>query len=137
MSVDVDDIVALGGELHPATIYSAYEKGIFPWPMEGLGAIPWFCPKRRAIVDFKDLHIPRSLGGMRGKLPLTFTRDAAFERVITLCATVPREDGGTWITDEVISGYTELHRWGHAHSVEAWEEGELVGGVYGVEASGY
>lgn len=137
MSVDADDIVALGGDFRPETLLAAYERGIFPWPMEGLGAIPWFCPRRRAIVDFKDLHIPRSLARAQKKLPMTFTFDAAFERVITSCATVPRPDGGTWITDEVISGYTKLHRRGHAHSVEAWEDGSIVGGVYGVEASGY
>lgn len=137
MSVDVDDIVALGGDFSPETILSAYERGIFPWPMEGLGVIPWFCPRRRAIVDFNDLHIPRSLARARRKMPYTFTFDAAFERVIRLCATVPREDGGTWITEELIVGYTALHDLGHAHSVEAWEGDELVGGVYGVEASGY
>lgn len=137
MSVDVDDIVALGGDFRPNTILSAYERGIFPWPMEGLGVIPWFCPRKRAIVDFKDLHIPRSLARARRKLPFRFSIDEAFREVIMACATVPRADGGTWITDEVIEGYTALHALGHAHSVEVWEGEELVGGVYGVHPGGY
>jgi leucyl/phenylalanyl-tRNA--protein transferase len=137
MSVDVDDIVALGGDFRVDTILSAYERGIFPWPIDGLGVLPWFCPKRRAIVEFDELHLPRSLARARKKIPLTFTIDAAFEQVIRYCASVPRPDGGTWITREVIDGYTALHKAGRAHSVEAWEDGAICGGIYGVEASGY
>jgi leucyl/phenylalanyl-tRNA--protein transferase len=137
MSVDVGDIVAVGGDFKPATLISAYRRGIFPWPIDGLPLLPWFCPKRRAVVDFDELHVPRSLARMRRRLPLRFTIDAAFERVIRHCATVPRGDDGTWITPAVIAGYTTLHKLGHAHSVEAWEDDELVGGVYGVDGDGY
>lgn len=138
MAVDESDIVAVGGALEPETLLSAYSRGIFPWPMESLAFIPWFCPKRRAVVDFDSLHISRSLARARRKLPYRCTIDLAFERVIRLCANVPRGDGGgTWISDEVIEGYTALHALGFAHSVETWEGDELIGGVYGVEASGY
>lgn len=137
MAVDESDIVAVGGTLDPETLLSAYSRGIFPWPMEGLSFIPWFCPKRRAVVDFDSLHVGRSLARARKNLPFRCTVDTAFRRVIHLCANVPRGDGGTWITDEVIQGYTALHDLGFAHSVETWEGSELVGGVYGVEASGY
>lgn len=138
MSVDVNDIVALGGDFHPDTVLSAYRRGIFPWPMEGVALLPWFCPKARAVVDFAELHIPRSLARARRKLPFRFSIDAAFDRVIHACATVPRDDDGTWITPQVIEAYTTLHRMGHAHSVEAWDEaGDLVGGVYGVDGDGY
>jgi leucyl/phenylalanyl-tRNA--protein transferase len=137
MSVDVGDIVAVGGDFKPITLISAYRRGIFPWPIDGLPLLPWFCPKRRAVVEFEELHIPRSLARARRKLPFRFSIDAAFPDVIRHCATVPRADQGTWITQEVITGYTELHKLGHAHSVEVWEGDELVGGVYGVEADGY
>jgi leucyl/phenylalanyl-tRNA--protein transferase len=137
MSVDVGDIVAVGGDFKPTTLITAYRKGIFPWPIDGLPLLPWFCPKRRAVVEFEELHIPRSLARARRKLPFRFSIDEAFEAVIGHCATVPRADQGTWISQEVITGYAALHRHGHAHSVEVWEGEELVGGVYGVEADGY
>lgn len=138
MAIDESDIVAVGGNFKPETLLSAYGRGIFPWPIEGLTFIPWFCPKRRAVVDFDSLHVSRSLARARRKLPFRCSIDRAFGRVIQLCAGVPRGgESGTWITDEVISGYTALHEMGFAHSVETWEGAELVGGVYGVEANGY
>jgi leucyl/phenylalanyl-tRNA--protein transferase len=137
MSVDVGDIVAVGGDFKPTTLITAYRRGVFPWPIDGLPLLPWFCPKRRAVVDFEELHVPRSLARARRKLSFRFSLDAAFPAVIQHCATVPRADQGTWISQEVITGYTALHKLGHAHSVEVWEGEELVGGVYGVEADGY
>lgn len=137
MTVDAGDIYAVGGDFKPATLIAAYRRGIFPWPIDGLPLLPWFCPKRRAVVDFDELHIPRSLARARRKLPFRLSIDAAFEDVIRHCATVPRADQGTWISQEVITGYTALHKLGHAHSVEVWEDTTLVGGVYGVEADGY
>lgn len=137
MSVDAGDIVAVGGDFKPATLISAYRRGIFPWPIDDLPLLPWFCPKRRAVVDFDELHVPRSLARARRKLPFRFSIDAAFEAVIGHCASVPRADQGTWISADVIKGYTALHKQGHAHSVEVWAGDDLVGGVYGVEADGY
>lgn len=138
MSVDADDIVALGGDLSPRTLVAAYRKGIFPWPISGLPEIPWFCPKERAILDFSLIHIPRSLRRELRKSTLRVTVDQAFEQVIRYCAEVPRPgQDGTWITDELLLAYLELHKRGYAHSVETWDEsGKLVGGIYGVCVDG-
>jgi leucyl/phenylalanyl-tRNA--protein transferase len=130
-----DDIVAVGGEAQPEVLLQAYRRGIFPWPVEGYPLL-WFCPKVRAVLEFRDLHVPRRLERERKVSGLRFTLDRDFGAVIRACAKVPRPDGGTWITPEIVRGYTELHRLGHAHSVEAWDGGALVGGLYGVDAGG-
>jgi leucyl/phenylalanyl-tRNA--protein transferase len=131
-----DGVVAVGGRPEPALLAEAYARGIFPWPVEGYPLL-WFSPAERALLFFDELHVPRSLARERRRTRLAFTVDRAFERVITACATVERADErGTWITPWMIRGYCEFHRRGHAHSVEAWEGGELVGGVYGVDAGG-
>ena len=97
----------------------------------------WFSPPERAVLDFEELHVPRRLARERRRTRLRFTIDRAFERVIRACSSVERaHERGTSITPEVIAGYCEFHRRGHAHSVEAWEGEELVGGVYGVDAGG-
>jgi leucyl/phenylalanyl-tRNA--protein transferase len=138
MTIDADDIVAVGGTLEPHVLVEAYRRGVFPWPIEGLPVLPWFCPKERAIVDFELIHVPRSLARSLRKSGLVCTVDAAFDRVIEHCAGVPRPgQDGTWITPELMAAYKELYRMGHAHSVEAWEGDELVGGIYGVEVDGY
>ncbi len=131
-----EGIVAIGGRPTTANLLSAYRQGIFPWPIEGW-PLPWFCPPERAVLEFKDLHIPRRLARFRKRESFTFTIDQNFSGVIRGCAdaTRPNEDG-TWITVEMIRAYIEMHRAGHAHSVEAWENGELVGGMYGVDAGG-
>jgi leucyl/phenylalanyl-tRNA--protein transferase len=92
----------------------------------------------RAVLEFDELHIPRSLRKVAKKANFTFTIDRAFHRVINSCAKVKRKgQRGTWIIEEVIESYTELHRLGYAHSVEVWDEnGTLVGGLYGVDAGG-
>lgn len=131
------DVVSFGTPLTVENVREAYIKGIFPWYMRGI-PLPWHCPEERAIIDFQDLHIPRSLQRARNKNEFTFTMDKAFERVITECSRIPRRhEKGTWITEDFIRVYTELHGEGMAHSVEAWSnEGELVGGIYGVDAGG-
>jgi len=100
--------------------------------------LPWYCPEKRAILEFAELHVPSSLERARRKNLFTFTIDKDFKSVIKNCSGVERAgEKGTWITDEFIEAYTELHRAGTAHSVEAWDlEGNLVGGVYGVDAGG-
>ena len=132
----VEGIVALGGELSVANLLRAYRQGIFPWPMEGW-PMPWCCPEERAIIEFRDLHVSRRLARYRKSAPFRFTIDRDFAGVIRACARARRPEGeGTWITPEVIRAYTELHRAGYAHSVEAWEGETLVGGLYGVNAGG-
>ena len=131
------DVVSFGDPLTQENLVDAYRKGIFPWHMDGV-PLPWYCPERRAILRFKDLHIPRSLEKERRKNRFTFTIDKDFGAVITECSKAPREgQKGTWITSRFIEAFTQLHESGMAHSVEAWdEEGNLAGGLYGVDAGG-
>lgn len=131
------DVISFGDELKIENLIEAYTKGVFPWHMKGV-PLPWFCPEKRAILEFSELHIPRSLDKGRRKGLLEFTIDKAFPAVIKECSLATRNgQKGTWITDEFIERYTELFDLGHVHSIEAWDEnGELAGGLYGVDASG-
>lgn len=136
MSTSSDDIVALGGNLEPATLREAYRNGVFPWPAEDLPLL-WFCPRERAILEYDRLHVGRSLARARRQAPFTFTIDGAFEDVILHCAAEPRPgQDGTWITDDMVEAYVRLHHLGIAHSVETWHDGQLVGGLYGVDTDG-
>ena len=136
MSTGSDDIVAIGGNLEPETLIRAYESGVFPWPTDGLPLL-WFCPRERAVLEFRSMHVSRSLTRARRRLPFRCTIDRSFDAVIQHCAEIPRADqDGTWITPEMIDGYRELHRRGIAHSIEVWDGARLVGGVYGVDAGG-
>jgi leucyl/phenylalanyl-tRNA--protein transferase len=136
-----DGIVAFGDDLHPDSLILAYRSGIFPWPIEGL-PLPWFCPPRRAILEFRSIHISRSLRRARRLTKLRLSVDNAFEKVIDACAHTSRldkrtgEEAGTWITPEMIAAYTRLHQLGYAHSAEAWEGDNLVAGLYGVSVAG-
>ncbi len=131
------DVVAFGTPLTPETVAEAYRKGIFPWYMRAV-PLPWYCPEQRAILEFNDLHISRSLAKVQRQSPFTFTIDRDFEAVMHACADVKRPDqGGTWITKDFLKVYGELHLRGMAHSVEAWDaQGNLAGGLYGVDAGG-
>ena len=132
----IDGIVALGGPLTTTNLLRAYCRGIFPWPINEY-VLPWCCPEERGILEFNDVHIPRRLARTRQKSTFHFTIDHSFRQVITNCATVKRQhESGTWITPRMIRAYCELHRQGHAHSVEVWEGTALVGGIYGVDACG-
>jgi leucyl/phenylalanyl-tRNA---protein transferase len=124
--------------LNPENLLHAYRQGIFPWMVEEYPFVPWFCPPQRAILEFAELHVPRSLRKARAKADYTFTIDRSFDEVINACAVTRRKgQRGTWITDEVFESYREMHRLGCAHSVEAWDaEGNLVGGLYGVDPGG-
>lgn len=131
----IGDVVYVGGELTNENLLLAYRNGIFPWPYQGW--LPWVCPEIRAILEFKNLHIPRSLRKIQKRSTFTFTIDKAFESVINACAIVPRaHEDGTWITQQMTRAYIQLHKDGHAHSVETWEDGVLVGGLYGVDSGG-
>ncbi|MFI5395280.1 MAG: leucyl/phenylalanyl-tRNA--protein transferase [Candidatus Binatia bacterium] len=131
-----DGVVAIGGDLHPQTLLLAYRQGIFPWPVPGYPLL-WFCPAERGVLEFQDLHVPRSLLRAQRASTLRFTIDEAFPQVIRACAGAPRpEQDGTWITPQVIRAYIRLHGMGIAHSVEAWNAELLVGGIYGVEVDG-
>jgi leucyl/phenylalanyl-tRNA--protein transferase len=125
--------------MHPDSLLLAYRHGIFPWPIEGAPALTWFSPLERGVLDFAEIHRPRSLRRFAAKNPYRFTFDRAFEQVISACQAAHRPDQpGTWITDELKNAYIDFHKAGHAHSVEAWSShsGELVGGMYGVYLDG-
>ncbi len=135
-SANSDGIVAVGGDLHPHSLLLAYRQGIFPWPVEGFPLL-WFCPAQRGVLEFGELHLPRSLARARRQTALRFSIDAAFPQVIRGCAETPRPgQEGTWISAEIIAAYVRLHRMGIAHSVEAWRGTRLVGGLYGVDVDG-
>lgn len=132
-------LVALDYNLSPERLISAYRHGIFPWPDSSpFSPIPWVCPPRRAILEFDRLHVPRNLRkSQRALAGLRFSIDEAFENVITACAGARRPgQRGTWITPAMVAAYVQLHRRGHAHSVEAWADRDLVGGLYGVSSAG-
>lgn len=131
------DIVCFGAELTTANLRRAYRAGIFPWHIDGL-PLPWYCPEKRAILEFSELHVPKSLEKERRKEKFTFTIDTAFRRVIEACAGAERAgEAGTWITPDFVEVYTRLHENDMAHCVEVWDkQEELVGGLYGVDAGG-
>nr|WP_314264587.1 leucyl/phenylalanyl-tRNA--protein transferase [uncultured Moellerella sp.] len=121
-------LLAIGGDLTPERLKSAYYHGIFPWfnPQE----LPlWWSPDPRAVLLKDELHISRSMQKLIKKRPFTVTINHAFDQVIDACSV---RSEGTWIVPEVRSGYKALHRLGLAHSVEAWHQDKLVGGLYGV-----
>jgi len=112
-------------------VINAYAQGIFPMP-DYMGRIRWYAPDPRAILEHDHLHISHSLRTTLGKRIYEVRMDTAFESVMRCCAA--RED--TWINEVFIATYTQLHYAGIAHSVEAWKDGELVGGLYGVALGG-
>jgi leucyl/phenylalanyl-tRNA--protein transferase len=132
-------LVALDFDLNPDRVASAYRHGIFPWPESTADhPIPWVCPPRRAILDFADLHVPKSLRKLHQKSThLRRTVDTSFDAVIAACAAAPRRgQAGTWIIPPMVAAYTELHRRGVVHSVELWDGNDLVAGLYGVAVAG-
>ena len=131
-----DGLLAVGGDLEPARLLLAYSMGIFPWYSEGL-PILWHSPDPRFVLFLDELRVGRSLKKVAKKRPFTLKMDTAFEEVIDGCSATPRPgQAGTWITHEMREGYCRLHELGFAHSVEAWDGDELVGGLYGVALGG-
>lgn len=133
---DENGIVAVGGDTHPNRLLEAYRQGIFPWPHEGLPLL-WFSPDPRFVLEPKNLRISRSLKKAIQKSQLIIKTDQDFESVMTNCASVKRsEQSGTWITKEMTEGYLGLHQMGYAHSIEGYENHDLVGGLYGISLGG-
>ena len=128
-----DGLVAVGGDFSVERLLLGYRSGLFPWTAT---PITWWSPNPRAVFEFDRFHVSRSLERSLRKGGFDVTFDQDFPAVIQACAEVPREDHATWIMPEFIAAYTALHRAGHAHSVEVWRAGELVGGVYGVSVGG-
>ncbi len=135
-AAEPDGLLAVGGDLEPERLLLAYAQGIFPWYDEGL-PILWHSPDPRMVLLPHELHVSRSLARTLRRKTFALTLDGAFARVIAACAETPRRRGeGTWITPEMRAAYLRLHEQGFAHSAEAWREGELAGGVYGVALGG-
>ena len=128
-----DDIIAIGGNLSPGMLLSAYEQGIFPWygPED---PILWQSPNPRCLIFPDKLHISSSMNKIFKNRIFDITLDEDFNGVIRGCAMTarPGQEGGTWISNDIIEAYTELHRLGWVHSAEAWQDGILAGGCYGV-----
>ena len=128
-----DGLLAIGGDLSSATLISAYSQGIFPW-YDNSTPILWWSPDPRAIMELNNLYISKRLSRTirQGKFKTTINQN--FRGVMEGCAHRPYE--GTWITLDVINAYQNLHAMGYAHSVEAWLDDRLVGGIYGVSIGG-
>lgn len=124
-------LLAAGGDLSPNRLLAAYRLGIFPWYEVGQ-PILWWSPDPRAVLFLDDFHVSRRLARRMRVSNLQFTLDSAFEQVVEACAGPRNGQFGTWITPEMKAAYGTLHRLGHAHSVECWQEGTLIGGVYGL-----
>jgi len=131
------DVIAVGTDFRPGTLLAAYRAGIFPWPQgasRGRELVAWFSPDPRALLPLDALHWSRSLRRTLRHHPYAVTVDAAFPATMIACGAERAE--GTWITPEVIAGYTRLHELGWAHSVEVWNDRDLVGGIYGIAIGG-
>jgi leucyl/phenylalanyl-tRNA--protein transferase len=133
--LDDSGLVALGGKLEPETLISAYRSGIFPWSSDPV--LSWWSPDPRAIFDLATWRPHRTIMRTARREGWQFTADRAFTDVMRGCAEASADRPATWITDEFIRSYSELHRRGLAHSVEVWEGDALVGGLYGVALGGF
>ena len=129
-----ENLVDIGGELNVTTLLAGYRSGAFPWTVH---PVTWWSPDPRAIIDFETFHPSRSLLKFLRKAPFQITVNKAFTQVITACAQAAPNRKTTWITPEFITAYTDMHSAGHAHSLEVWQHGALVGGIYGVALGGY
>ena len=130
-----DGLVAVGGDLSVERLLEAYQSGLFPW---SANPITWWSPDPRGVLPVGAVHVSRSLARTLRQAPYTVTFDQNFSAVIRACAEVPRSGASsTWISPQLLQAYEQLAQAGHAHSVECWQEGRLVGGVYGVSVGGF
>jgi leucyl/phenylalanyl-tRNA--protein transferase len=127
---DPDGLLAVGGDLRPERLLTAYERGIFPWFQEE--PILWWSPSTRMVLLPEHLHVSHSMRKLLRQGRLRVTLDHAFDQVIAQCALQREDYPGTWITPAMQTAYCQLHALGHAHSVEVWEQQTLVGGLYGI-----
>lgn len=125
-----EGLVGIGGSLDPDALLEAYAAGVFPW--SSIPQITWWCPDPRAIFDLETWQPHRSVVKSARRAGWTYTLDRDFVGVMRRCAEPTTARPETWISDDFVASYAELHRRGHAHSVEVWEGDDLVGGLYGV-----
>ncbi|HTH82454.1 MAG TPA: leucyl/phenylalanyl-tRNA--protein transferase [Mucilaginibacter sp.] len=127
-----DGLLAVGGDLSADRLVLAYQEGIFPWYSDDT-PILWYSPHERFVLFPDELHISSSMKRILNSNRFTITHDQCFADVIEACSAVERKDqDGTWITADMKRAYIDLHKRGHAHSIEIWQNNELVGGMYGV-----
>lgn len=130
------DVVDVFDEINTEILLEAYSFGIFPWPYQELPLL-WFCPEQRGVLDFDDLKIATSLKKFYKNNPFEIRFNTQFAEVMRKCAVAPRPgQTGSWITEDLLRAYRDFHKAGYAHSIEAWREGRLVGGLYGVYVAG-
>tara|TARA_R110002072_G_scaffold64203_2_gene159352 strand:- start:195054 stop:195728 length:675 start_codon:yes stop_codon:yes gene_type:complete len=135
---DENGLLAIGGDLELESLLMAYTRGIFPWPISHEYPLAWFSPDPRGILYFDKLHVPRRLKRALKDSPFTFKFNSCFEEVINNCAQVSRKgQSDTWITEEIIEGYHNLHRADFAYSIEVFNSQKLVAGIYGVYINGF
>ncbi|MCR1815155.1 leucyl/phenylalanyl-tRNA--protein transferase [Aliarcobacter butzleri] len=128
-----DDLVAIGGDFHPQRLLNAYENGIFPWFIDDLGYIHWFSPQKRMVLYPENFKVSKSLRKSITNKGFVVKSNKNFEEVIRSCAKIKRKhEDGTWISEEFIKAYTNLHELDIAFSIECYLKDELVGGLYGV-----
>jgi len=131
-----DGLLAIGGDLSPQRLLLAYQMGIFPWYSAG-DPILWWAPTPRLVLIPQEFHCSRSLRRQLRQGFFSFSMDAAFPQVIAACAAArSAQQHGTWINQNMIEAYCQLHDLGYAHSVECWHDGALAGGLYGVSLGG-
>ena len=128
---DPNGLLAFGGDLSPRRLIAAYSHGIFPWYAEG-DPLLWWSPDPRCVFESDGVHVSRSLAKALRKSPWCWSMDRAFEDVMRACAAPRAGQDCTWITGDTLLAYARLYALGHAHSLEIWEDGGLVGAVYGV-----
>ncbi|WP_407520510.1 leucyl/phenylalanyl-tRNA--protein transferase [Lacibacter sp. MH-610] len=126
-----DGLLAIGGDLSTERLLLAYRNGIFPWFNEDEPPL-WWCPHPRCVLFPEELYISKSMKQLLKRNAFTVTVNRAFEEVIDQCGATRKEQEGTWITDEIMDAYIQLHRLGFAVSIEAWNNNELAGGFYGI-----
>jgi len=127
-----EGLLAAGGNLEPETLLAAYARGIFPWYAEGQPVL-WWSPDPRMVLFPAEFHCSKRLARRMRQDIYAVSFDEAFDDVMTSCADLPRKgENGTWILPEMKAAYSRMHRLGHGHSVEVWEQGALVGGLYGL-----
>ncbi|MEQ1722533.1 MAG: leucyl/phenylalanyl-tRNA--protein transferase [Pseudobdellovibrio sp.] len=135
----MEGVLVAGGHMTPELLIHSYDHGVFPWPHEGYPLL-WFCPDERGVLDFKDLHLPKSFQKWlkKNRANYEITMNQNFSQVLRECKTQKRAgQKGTWINKEIENNYTKLHKMGHAFSLEVKREGKLVGGIYGVQSQKY
>lgn len=127
-----EGLVAIGGDLHPERLILAYKSGIFPWFS---GQIPhWYSLDPRFVLRPSELKISKSMRPIINQKKFELRINTSFREVIKNCKTIQRDgQSGTWITNDIVKSYTQLHEMGIAHCAESWQEGELVGGLYGIK----